>query len=80
MIFWRKNVFRIVNASLRWLNNVWHVLNPGILAFYWILDISSGIGPCMLPIGWRIVQMLRQRQRKTTNAESVTLSAIQAAS
>jgi hypothetical protein len=34
----------------------------------------------LLPIGWRIVQILRQRRRKTTNAEPVTLSAIQAAS
>jgi hypothetical protein len=34
----------------------------------------------LLPIGWRIVQILRERQRKTTNTAPTTLSAIQAAS
>jgi hypothetical protein len=34
----------------------------------------------LLPIGWRIVQILRLRQRKTTNAAPTTLNAIQAAS
>jgi hypothetical protein len=34
----------------------------------------------LLPIGWRIVQILRQRQRKTTNTAPTTLGAIQAAS
>jgi hypothetical protein len=34
----------------------------------------------LLPIGWRIVQILRQRRRKTTNTAPTTLSAIQAAS
>jgi hypothetical protein len=34
----------------------------------------------LLPIGWRIVQILRQHGRKTTNIAPTTLSAIQAAS
>ncbi len=34
----------------------------------------------MLPIAWRIVQILRQRKGKTTNTAPTTLSAIQAAS
>jgi len=34
----------------------------------------------MLPIGRRIVQILRQRRRKITNAAPTTLSKIQAAS
>jgi hypothetical protein len=33
-----------------------------------------------LPIGWRIVQILRQRRGKTTNAGPNILSTIQAAS
>ena len=31
----------------------------------------------LLPIGWRIVQILRLRQRKTTNTAPITLSAKQ---
>jgi hypothetical protein len=34
----------------------------------------------LLPIGWRIVQILRQHRRKTTNTAPTTNSAIQAAS
>jgi hypothetical protein len=34
----------------------------------------------LLPIGWRIVQILRQRQRKTTNTLPTNFIAIQAAS
>jgi hypothetical protein len=33
-----------------------------------------------VPIGWRIVKILCQRRRKTTNTMQTTLSAIQAAS
>jgi hypothetical protein len=33
----------------------------------------------LLPIGWSIEQILRQRLRKTTNTAPTTLSAIQAA-
>jgi hypothetical protein len=32
-----------------------------------------------LPIGWRIVQILRQRREKTTNTAPTNLCAIQAA-
>jgi hypothetical protein len=42
----------------------------------WVWQISSGIGP----IGWRIVKILRQRRKKTTNTEPTTLSAIKASS
>ncbi len=34
----------------------------------------------LLPIGWRIVQILRQRRWKTTNTAPATFSAIQASS
>jgi hypothetical protein len=34
----------------------------------------------LLPIGRRIVQVLRQRRRKTTNTAPITFSAMQAAS
>jgi hypothetical protein len=34
----------------------------------------------MLPIGWRIVQIVRKSLRKTTNPAPTTLSALQAAS
>jgi hypothetical protein len=34
----------------------------------------------LLPIGWQILQILRQRRGKTTNTAQSTLSAIQAAS
>jgi hypothetical protein len=34
----------------------------------------------LLPIGWRIVQILHQRRRKITNTAPTTLIAIQAAS
>jgi hypothetical protein len=58
------------------------VLSSGFLASFW-----STIGLVdffryrpLLPIGWRIVQILRQRRRKTTNSAPTTLSAIQAAS
>jgi hypothetical protein len=34
----------------------------------------------LLPLGWRIVQILRQRRRKTTNTAPIIVSAMQAAS
>jgi hypothetical protein len=34
----------------------------------------------LLPIGWRIVQILRQRRGKTTNTAPATLNAIKEAS
>jgi hypothetical protein len=39
-----------------------------------VWEISSGIDP-LLPIGWRIVQILRQRHWKTTNTAPATLRA-----
>jgi hypothetical protein len=52
------------------------LLNPGFLASYW----SAGFGgflQSLILIGWRIVQILRQRRWKTTNTSQITLSAIQ---
>jgi hypothetical protein len=76
-------VFLAVNASLHWRNNVSgvYLLSLVFLASYW----SAGFGTflqisAIAPIGWRIVQILRQCRRKTTNAAPTTLSAIQAAS
>jgi hypothetical protein len=34
----------------------------------------------LLPIGWRIVQILRQRRRKSTNSAPTILNAIQTSS
>ncbi len=72
----------IITASLRWLNDV------GGLDFVHVsllLIGQHGLGHFLryrpfLPIGWRIVQVLRQLQRKTTNTEPSILCAIQAAS
>jgi hypothetical protein len=70
---------------LPWLYNVsgvYLLLSQGFLASY----LSAGFGrflqvSALAPIGWRIVQILRQRLRKTTNtATNTTPSAIQAAS
>jgi hypothetical protein len=70
------------NASLRWLNNVVGVY---LIQVSLILIGQQGLVDLFTyrpspSIGWRIVQMLRQRQRKTTNTAPTTLSAIQAAS
>jgi hypothetical protein len=48
----------------------------------WIIG-QQGLGDFfryqpLFPIGWRIVQILRQRRRKTTITVPTTLSAIQA--
>jgi hypothetical protein len=74
--------FLAVNASLRWLKNVigvylvWVSLlligQQGLVDFFRFRPL--------LPIGWRIVQILRQRQKKTTNTAPTTLYAGQAAS
>jgi hypothetical protein len=67
---------------LHWLNNVSDVyLNQVSL----ILIVQQGLVDFfkylpLLPIGWRIVQILCQCRRKTTNTAPTTLSAIQAAS
>ncbi len=67
-------------ASLRWLNNVSGVYltqvsllligQQGLVDFFRYRPL--------LPIGWRIVQILCQRRRKTTNTAPTTLSAMQA--
>jgi hypothetical protein len=66
-----------VNASMRWFNNVTGV--------YLLLIGQQGLAQFfryrpLLPIGWRIAQILRQRWRKTTNTAPTTLSVAQAAS
>jgi hypothetical protein len=77
-----KSVFLAVNAISRWLNNVlmWYLVQVSLL-----LISQHGLGHFiwyrpLLPIGWRIVHILRQRWRKTTNTVPTTLSAVQAAS
>ncbi len=77
-----KCVFLAVNASLRWLNNVVGVY---LVQVSWLLIGQQGLLDFfryrpLLPIGWRNVEILRQRRRKTTNTAPTTLSAIQAAS
>jgi hypothetical protein len=64
----QKLYFFAVNASLRWLNNF-----SGVYLIHSLLFIGQrGLGHFfmyrpLLPIGWRIVQILRLRHRKTTN-------------
>jgi hypothetical protein len=76
-----KSLFLAVNASLRWLNNVSGVyltqlsLLPSLRQQH-LVDLYR-YRP-LLPIGWRIVQIFRQRQ--VTNTAPTTLSAIQVAS
>jgi hypothetical protein len=72
-----KSVFLAVNASLRWLNNVSGVY---LVQVSLLLIGQQGLGHFfryrpLLPIGWRIVQILHQRRRKTTNTAPITLSA-----
>jgi len=78
----RKSVFLAVNESLRWLYNVSGVY---LVQVFLLLIGQQGLGHFfryrpLIPIGWRIAQILRQRRRKTTNTAQTTLSAIQAAS
>jgi len=72
----------VVNASLCWLNNVSdeYLVQVSLLLFG-----QQGLGHFfmyqpLLPIGWRIVQILHQRWMETTNTAPTILSAIQAAS
>jgi hypothetical protein len=75
-------VFLAVNASLSWLTNVVSVY---LVQISLLLIGQQGLadffryGPLLL-ISWRIVQISRQRRRKTTNTAPVFLSARQAAS
>jgi hypothetical protein len=69
----------MVNASLRWLNNVrGKYLTQVSLLLNGQQDLVDFFRyQPLLPIGWRIVQILRQRRGKTTKTASTTLSAIQ---
>jgi hypothetical protein len=73
-----KGVLLTVIESLRWLNNDRGV-DSGFLASY----LSAGFGRlfrylAFIPIGWMIVQILRQHWRKTANTSPTTLSEIYA--
>ncbi len=76
MIYNAKSVFLAVNASLCWLVSGVYLVQVSVL-----LIGQQGLGHFfryrpLLPIGWRTVQIVRQRRRKITNAASTTLSAI----
>jgi hypothetical protein len=83
MIYNAKIVFLGDNASFRWLTNVVGVYLVQVSS---LLIGHQGLGGqffryrSLLPISWRIVQILRQRRRKTTNTAPTILSKIQAAS
>jgi hypothetical protein len=69
-----ESLFLAIIASLHWLNNV-----SGI----YLIQVSLlliGQNGSSLPIGWRIVQILRQQLRKTSNTAPTTLGAIKASS
>jgi hypothetical protein len=68
----------VINASLCWLNNVSGVY---LIQLSLLFICQQGMGHFfrywpLLPIGWRIVQVLRQRRRITTNTAPTTLSVI----
>jgi hypothetical protein len=84
MLLYAKRVFLGVNASLRWLNIISGVYEY-LVKVSLLLIGQRGLGHFfryrpLLPIGWRIVQILRQCRRKTSNTARTALSAIQAAS
>jgi hypothetical protein len=55
--------------------------SPGFLAFYGQQDLGHFFRyRPLLPIGWKIMQILRQRRRKKTNTAPATLIATQAGS
>jgi hypothetical protein len=61
--------FLAVSANLLWLNDV---IGVYLVRVSLLLIGQQGLEdffrfPPLLPIGWRIVQILRQRRRKTTN-------------
>jgi hypothetical protein len=71
-----------INASLCWLKNV---VGMYLDQVHLLLIGQRGLGHFirywpLLPIGWRIVQILRQHGKKTTSIAPTNLSAIQAAS
>jgi hypothetical protein len=77
-----KRIFLVVNASLRWLNNVSGMY---LVQISLLLIGQQGLGNFLeyrglLPIGWRAVQIVRQHRRKMKSKAPTTRSAIQAAS
>ncbi len=67
---------KIPLLSLRWLNNA---VGMHLIQVSFLLIGQQCLGHFfrsrpLLPIGWRIVQILRQRRRKTTNIAPTTLS------
>jgi hypothetical protein len=57
------------------------VFSQRFLASYWSAEFETFLQVrTLLPIGWRVVQILRQRRRKTTNTAPTTRSAIRTAS
>ncbi len=60
-------VFLPDNAQLGWLDNVCVVPQVHFIAYYW----SAGLGT-FLPIGWKILQTVRQRERLITNVAPPT--------
>jgi hypothetical protein len=76
------SVFLTVNEVLRWLNNVVgvYLVQISLLLIVQQCLVDFFRYRPLLPIGWGIAQILRQRRRKRTNTAPTTLSAIQAAS
>jgi hypothetical protein len=77
-------LFLRVNASLRWLYNF---LGMYLVQVSLLFISQQGLGHFFiyrhcLPIGWRIVKILRQPRSKTTDTDTAptTLGSIQAAS
>jgi hypothetical protein len=54
----------------------WRKLCQCVLASYWTAVFDSFFLPLalLIPIGWRNLQIVRQRQKKMTNAEPSTFS------
>jgi hypothetical protein len=75
MILFLKSVFITDNASLAWLNNFVGVY---LVQVSLLLIGQQGLGDLfryrpLLPIDWRITQILRQRRRNTTNTAPITV-------
>ncbi len=77
-----KSVFLVVNESLRWLNNVSGMylvqVSVPLIGQQGLEDLFRYLP--LRPISWKIVQILRQHRRNTTNTALTTLGAIQALS
>ncbi len=77
-----KSIFLPVNASLGWLNKI---SGEYLIQVSLLLTGQQGLVDFfryrpLHPIGWRIVQILHQRRRKTSNTAPTNPSAIQASS